>query len=143
MRTLLVSFLLLVAVPTLAQPAPQTDADKSIVVHIGQYTNDLHSAAMGLGLAGMLQDAGADVTVFLDREAVRMADAAHPLLVYGDSDIEALMASFLESGGRVVVCPHCAQLGGVEASELRDGTEMGTKAAIAQLFLAADTVIDY
>ena len=143
MRTILVSLLLLVAVPVLAQPAPQTDTSKSVVVHIGQYTNDLHSAAMGLGLAGMLQGAGADVTVFIDREAVRMADAAHPLLTYGDSDVGALMSSFIEGGGRFVVCPHCAELGGVEASELREGTEMGTKASIAQLFLAADTVIDY
>lgn len=143
MRSFLASLLLLVAVPVLAQPATQTEAAKSVVVHIGQYTNDLHSAAMGLGLAGMLQSAGADVTVFLDREAVRMADAAHPLLVYGDSDIGALMSSFLTGGGRVVVCPHCAELGGVEASELREGTEMGTMAAIAQLFLDADTVIDY
>ena len=143
MKPLLVSLLLLVSAPVLAQSTSHTQAAKSVVVHIGQYTNDLHSAAMGLGLAGMLQDAGADVTVFLDREAVRMADAAHPLLTYGDSDLGALTSSFLAGGGRVVVCPHCAKLGGVEASELRDGTEMGTMAAIAQLFLAADTVIDY
>ena len=143
MKLFFVSLLLIVAAPVLAQPTSQTEATTSVVVHIGQYTNDLHSATMGLGLAGMLQDAGADVTVFLDREAVRMADAAHPLLTYGDSDLGALMASFLAGGGRVVVCPHCAELGGVEASELRDGTEMGTKASIAQLFLAADTVIDY
>ena len=39
-----------------AMLAPSTvlaeDAEKNVVVHIGQYTNDLHSATMGLGLAG-------------------------------------------------------------------------------------------
>lgn len=124
------------------EPAREGSA-KAIVVHIGQYSNDLHSAAMGLGLAGMLQEAGADVTVFLDREAVRLADAAHPLLTYGDTDVGSLLSSFLSGGGRVVVCPHCAELGGVEASELREGVVMGTRASIAQLFLGADTVIDY
>ncbi len=75
--------------------------------------------------------------------AVRMAERGQLLLIYGDSDIGALMASFTSNGGRIVVCPHCAQLGRVEASELRDGTELGTPECIAALFLAADIVIDY
>ena len=62
--------------------APSTalaeDAQKNIVVHIGQYTNDLHSATMGLGLAGTLQGAGAHVTIFVDREAVRIGRQRPP-----------------------------------------------------------------
>ncbi|GAB5550130.1 MAG: DsrE family protein [Sandaracinaceae bacterium] len=132
-----------VAAPAVqAQPTPGAEA-KTIVVHIGQYTNDLHSATMGLSLAGMLQRGGASVTVFLDREGVRMADRTEPLLTYGDSDAEALVTAFLSGGGRVMVCPHCAALSGVAPEALRDGFEMGTMDSIAALFLAADTVIDY
>lgn len=134
---------LALSAPLQAQATNAARADKHIVVHIGQYSNDLHSAAMGLSLAGMLREAGAEVTVFLDREAVRMADTGQPLLQYGDSDTAALMQGFIEAGGRVVVCPHCAELGGVAADALRDGAEMGTKASIAALFLDADTVVDY
>ena len=43
----------------------------------------------------------------------------------------------------MLVCPHCAELGGVEPSELRDGFEMGTKESIAELFMNADTVVDF
>jgi sulfur relay (sulfurtransferase) complex TusBCD TusD component (DsrE family) len=134
---------LALSVPVQAQATDAVRAEKHIVVHIGQYSNDLHSAAMGLSLAGMLDEAGADVTLFLDREAVRMASTAQPLLQYGDSDTAALMQGFIEAGGRVLVCPHCAELGGVAPDALRDGVEMGTKESIAALFLEADTVIDY
>ena len=119
------------------------EAEKNVVVHIGQYSNDLHSATMGVGLAGNLQEAGAQVTIFVDREAVRIGDEGHPLLIYGDSDLDELLSSFLDGGGSVLVCPHCARLGGVEPDELRDGFEMGTRESIAELFLNADTVIDY
>jgi sulfur relay (sulfurtransferase) complex TusBCD TusD component (DsrE family) len=117
--------------------------DKNVVVHIGQYSNDLHSMSMGLGLANNLQAEGADVTIFLDREGVRIADEDQPFLVYGDTDTGELMTEFVAAGGRVVICPHCAAQGGVAPSDLRDGMEMGTPASIAALFMAADLVIDF
>ncbi|MEE4302267.1 MAG: DsrE family protein [Pseudomonadales bacterium] len=136
------SVLFLVLALALSAAQAQTE-DKNVVVHIGQYSNDLHSMTMGLGLADNLQKQGATVTVFLDREAVRIADRGQPFLVYGDTDTQGLMEAFLEGGGKVVICPHCAELGGVERSELRDGMTMGTMASVAALFMAADLVIDY
>ncbi|NBC87313.1 MAG: hypothetical protein GVY25_14095 [Bacteroidetes bacterium] len=142
------SILVLLAVAAWAMvgtlnPALAQDAEKNIVVHIGQYSNDLHSATMGVSLAGKMQEAGAEVTIFVDREAVRMGEQGQPLLRYGDSDLEILLSDFLEGGGSVLVCPHCAELGGVEPGELRSGFTMGTPESIAALFLNADTVISY
>jgi sulfur relay (sulfurtransferase) complex TusBCD TusD component (DsrE family) len=85
----------------------------------------------------------AEVTIFVDREAVRMGEQGQPLLRYGDSDLEMLLSNFLEGGGSVLVCPHCAELGGVEPGELRSGFALGTPESIAALFLNADTVISY
>lgn len=144
MRALLTALTVTIIMGTLAPSlALAQDAPKDVVVHLGQYTNDLHSATMGIGLADNLQEAGARVTIFVDREAVRMGDEGHPLLIYGDSDLEALLSSFLEGGGSVLVCPHCAELGGVAADELRSGFTMGTQEAIAKLFMNADIVISY
>jgi sulfur relay (sulfurtransferase) complex TusBCD TusD component (DsrE family) len=145
MRTLsrTLGLVLLGLLLTAVTATPGVAQQKQVVVHIGQYSNDLHSMAMGLGLANNLQEAGAQVTVFLDREAVRIADRGQPYLVYGDTDTEALMTSFIDGGGAVVVCPHCAMLGGVEASELREGMTLGTMESVARLFLDADLVIDY
>jgi len=135
---LLVALGALSPTPTLAQ-----EAEKNVVVHIGQYSNDLHSATMGVSLAHQMQEAGAQVTIFVDREAVRMGEQGQPLLTYGDSDLDALLANYLDGGGSVLVCPHCAELGGVEPSELRDGFAMGTPESITTLFMNADTVISY
>jgi len=119
------------------------EQEKNVIVHIGQYSNDLHSAAMGFGLANNLLNEGAEVTVFLDREGVRIADKGQPLLIYGDTDLEALVTDFVKAGGMVVVCPHCAMLGGVEGGELRQGMTLGTQQSIAQMFLRADLVVDF
>jgi len=144
MVALIAALALTVMMGTLApSSALAQDAEKNVVVHIGQYTNDLHSATMGIGLAGTLQDAGAQVTIFVDREAVRLGDEGHPLLIYGDSDLDELLSSFLDGGGSVLVCPHCAELGGVAPEELRSGFSMGTREAIAELFMNADTVVSY
>jgi len=53
------------------------------------------------------------------------------------------LSNYLDSGGSVLVCPHCAELGGVEPGELRSGFTMGTRESIAALFMNADTVISY
>lgn len=117
--------------------------EQVIVVHIGQYSNDLHATAMGLGLATMLLDKGADVTVFLDREGVRLIDAGQPVLVFGDSDTGQLLEEFVGGGGKILVCPHCAMLAGVEPDNMRHGAEMGVKESISELFLKADKVVDF
>lgn len=129
--------------PVTPAPVMAQQAEKTVVVHIGQYSNDLHAATMGVGLARQMQEAGADVTIFVDREGVRMGEEGQPLLPFGDTDLEAVLSAYVDEGGTVLVCPHCAKLGGVEPDELRRGFEMGTRESIAELFLDADTVVSY
>ncbi|MCL7970362.1 MAG: DsrE family protein [marine benthic group bacterium] len=128
---------------TLALPLAANAQDEKVVVHIGQYSNDAHSVAMGMGLATMLQKAGADVTVFLDREGVRLADSQHPTLIYVDTDVAKQVEEFLAAGGEFLVCPHCAELAGVGPDHLRDGFRMGSPESITSLFMEADKVVDY
>jgi predicted peroxiredoxin len=118
----------------------------NIVVHIGHATDDLHSASMGMSLARMLQNKGASVTVFLDREGVRIADDDMPKdLGWGakaDPVVE-IMSDFVKAGGQVVLCPHCAAAAGIDASDLADGARIASEDDVAKLFLEADRVIDY
>ena len=126
--------------------APAEEAAQKIVVHIGQATNDLHSASMGLSLARMLRKKGADVTVFLDREGVRLADDDMPKsLGWGQKadPVVKILADLVKAGGHVVLCPHCADMAGGEDDDLFDGTKIASEAEVAELFLAADKVIDY
>lgn len=126
--------------------APAEDAAQKIVVHLGHATDDLHSASMGVSLARMLQKKGASVTVFLDREGVRIADDDMPKsLGWGKKSdpVVAILVDFMKAGGRVLLCPHCAEMAGVEDDDLFEGARIASQAEVADVFLAADKVIDY
>jgi sulfur relay (sulfurtransferase) complex TusBCD TusD component (DsrE family) len=134
-----------IVAPAAHAQAPQTAQSQQIVVHLGSFTNDLHSAFMALSLATNLQKAGAKVTVFLDREGVRLADVRERGdLTWGDSGgSSAAMTEFVQAGGKVVLCPHCASLAGIEATHVRAGARIATHDEVAAIFLAADKVVDF
>ena len=131
--------------PAAYAQTPQVAQKQDVVVHLGSFTNDLHSAFMAFSLATNLQKHGASVTVFLDREGVRLADVRERGdLTWGDSGgTSAAMAEFVQAGGKVVVCPHCASLAGIEADNIRPGARLATHEEVATIFLSADKVIDF
>jgi sulfur relay (sulfurtransferase) complex TusBCD TusD component (DsrE family) len=119
---------------------------QSVVIHLSHFTNDLHAAFMALNIGTMLLESGqADVTLFLDLEGVRLADArSRSDLAWGDSGgIGETYDGFVAAGGAVMVCPHCAEQASVDADNLREGAQMATREGIAAMFLSADKVIDY
>ncbi len=133
------------AAPASAEETVQPGEAQAIVIHLGNFTDDLHSTFMALGLATNLQLAGAEVTVFVDREGVRLADASERGdLTWGDSGGTAdALADFVKAGGTVLLCPHCASLAGVVKDSLRPGARIATEEEVAALFLDADKVIDF
>ena len=48
-----------------------------IVIHLSHYSDNSHSALMAVHFAQYLQEHGADVTLMLDVEGVRLADRRH------------------------------------------------------------------
>jgi predicted peroxiredoxin len=117
---------------------------QDIVVHVSHYSDDLHAVSMGLSLATNLQG-GANVTLFLDREGVRLADTRVPQnLRWGDSaSIAELYADYVQAGGSVIVCAHCAHAAGLDASSVRQGARIVSDGEVRALLLAADKIIDY
>jgi predicted peroxiredoxin len=144
-KTAVLAGILLLSVSFPAIALAEAAAQK-IVVHIGHATDDLHSASMGMSLARMLQKKGASVTVFLDREGVRLADDDMPKsLRWGKKadPVVEIMADLVKAGGRVVLCPHCAHMAGVDDDDVVEGARIASESDVAELFLAADKVIDY
>ncbi len=141
--SLALAAMLLLSLPSIAL-ADATAA--KLVVHIGHATDDLHAASMGLSLARMLQKKGAGVTVFLDREGVRLADDDLPRsLGWGQKaePVADILADFVKAGGRVLLCPHCAEMAGIVKDDLVEGARIAIADEVAELFLSADKVIDY
>lgn len=122
--------------------------DQNVVVHLSNYTADLHAAFMALKLANAMQEAGAEVTVFLDLEGVRLADAGAPLdVMWGTAHVPLSKhyETFVEGGGKVILCPHCAAAVGLEQADLREGATIGVPddQTIPKMLLAADKILDY
>jgi len=115
------------------------------VVHLTKSTNDLHAVNMALKLATALQKSGTEVTLFVDLEGVRIADVRQPLNIsWGTSQpVENLYGAFVEAGGKVLVCPHCAAAAGLEAKSLRSGAKIGSEEEIVTTLTAASKILDY
>lgn len=112
------------------------------VVHLRHYGDDLHAVTMALKVATMLEDC----TIFVDLEGVRLADKRAPNdLSWGQSDqtIGQLLATFVDGGGNVKVCPHCAKAAGLEEASLREGCTLLSGEELATLLAEASKVIDY
>ena len=116
---------------------------QNIVIHLSNYTNDLHSVNMALKIGHMLSKSGESVTLFLDLEGVRLADKNQPQdLAWGSGDsIMSLYNQYISSGGKVLVCPHCAKAAGV--SDIRDGAEIANSDSLLKVMVDADKILDY
>lgn len=133
------------------QRPPQTGTQqaqprKNVVVHLTKAGADPHAAVMALELATAMQRGGASVTLYLDLEGVRVADARAPnqvQLMQGGPTVAQLYDAFVAAGGQVVLCPHCATMAGLERGALRKGATLGTNESISRTLLQADQVVDY
>lgn len=124
----------------------QTKARQKIVVHLSHYADDSHVAMMAVHFAQYLQEHGADVTLMLDVDGVRLADQRQgPSTASGtNAQTTASYDAFVKAGGKVLVCPHCAQVAEITAQNLRPGARMGKNLGeLADAILAADKILDY
>ncbi len=118
---------------------------QNIVVKVSHGTDDLHAAIMALKISKMLQMKGAQTTLFVNLEGVRLLDnRVSADLAWGHTpSVGKLIDEVMKAGVRVVVCPHCAMIAGIPEKHLRAGAILATEESMADMFLAADKVIDY
>ena len=145
----------LVAIALIAMSLPSTTAiaedegvgkRQKVVVHLSHFTDDLHRCFMAVKVASLLQEFGADVTMFLDLEGVRLAARQQTLdLRWGasESPLSEHYDKFAAGGGKLVLCPHCARAARLNDPGLKREAEIGTEKRIAEMLLEADKVIDY
>ncbi len=124
----------------------QAKAKQKIVIHLSHYSDSSHSALMAVHFAQYLQEHGADVTLLLDVEGPRLADqrqVQNPATGI-NAQISAYYDGFVKAGGKVLVCPHCAQAAGLTAQNLRPGARIGKDMGeLADVILASDKTLDY
>lgn len=126
-----------------AQPPAKV---QQVVVHLSHFTDDLHRCFMALKIANLMQDHGANVTLFLDLEGVRLAERRQQLDITWGSNTEPLSDhydKFVAAGGKLVLCPHCAKSARLGDGALKRNAEIGTMTGLGKLLLGADKIMDY
>lgn len=139
--------LTLLVPPTVPDARAEAAASpQRVVVHLSHATDDLHAAFMAVKLGLAMQEKGAQVTLLVDLEGVRIADTRQPNdLVWGHGEaLSTYYDAFVKAGGKVLVCPHCAAAAGLDAKSLRPGAQIAKDPGeLAAVLLAADRILDY
>ncbi len=117
----------------------------NIVVHIasGDPTDARHmlSAEMGARMALAMQQNGKDVIVFLDSYGTLLAPEQPKSAKL--KMINTMLQEFTNTGGRVIVCPHCYLELGNKIEDLTPGFEIGNPEKMAKVLSGRAIVIDY
>ncbi|WP_437603241.1 DsrE family protein [Sorangium sp. So ce590] len=80
---------------------------------------------MALMLATRSQQAGRPAVLFLNVHAPPLAarDLPDAVALPGEAPVKKLLADFIRSGGRVVVCSHCLAVAGLKSEDLVAGAQ--------------------
>ncbi|HWA98335.1 MAG TPA: hypothetical protein VG713_07575 [Pirellulales bacterium] len=128
------------------------DSVQKIVVHLteSEGENALHSALMAFGLATALQKQSATVTVMLDSEAPSLVKASWAdRSLYKSRREQSPMTlgraikGFVDAGGTIVLCPHCAASCGCDTKNITTGAKLGQQGELARVVLEANKILDY
>jgi predicted peroxiredoxin len=121
---------------------------QKVFLKLDHGTDDLHAVLMALKISEGLVSKGAKVTLFLNLEAVRLADKRQPIDLRwgleGGHSAQQLFDAFVKKGGSILVCPMCAKNAGITDADLRAGARIAASVdEITEAFLAADKSMDY
>ncbi|MCS6875600.1 MAG: DsrE family protein [Aquificaceae bacterium] len=124
-RTLLMAGLML-ASPLLVKPTwshqhegAHQQAKDNIILVVNLTTDKGMSPMMAVRFATVSLGRGNQTVVWLNSEAVKIADAK----AKKPTEATKMLKDFISKGGKVYVCPHCAQKLGIK--ELIEGAEFG------------------
>ncbi|WP_436714435.1 DsrE family protein [Roseiconus lacunae] len=144
-----IAMMVYATVPTATLVADDETVDgkgQKVVIHLSHFTDDLHRCFMAVKVANLMQEYGADVTMFVDLEGVRIAQRKeHLKFTWGEDSptLAELYDKFAKGGGKVIVCHHCAQSAHITDPGLKRNAQIGTTAMLGKLLIQADKVMDY
>ncbi|MBC8338166.1 MAG: DsrE family protein [Alphaproteobacteria bacterium] len=110
-----------------------TDKKKLVVVITNGQSNERSSVGWSVANSGI--NTGLDVSVFLAAEGVDCVRKhggtaqLNPL----DPTLGEMMDNFIESGGKIMVCPACAKVRGYSPKDLIEGAEIKGSPAMHEL----------
>jgi predicted peroxiredoxin len=102
------------------------DASK-VVVNLATGLEDAERVTVAFLVAGAAAEQGKQVTMFLTKDAVRLALPGHAdgVACDGCPPLGRLFEQYAENGGRLLVCPICFQARKLDEGALVENAELG------------------
>lgn len=86
---------------------------------------DPHSTFMAISFANMGLTNDMDVIIFLNVHGVRLLETDATTLTFNGESLVDKLNSFVEQGGKVIVCPMCMKAYGIGNSDLPASFQLG------------------
>ena len=102
-------------------------ANDKVVINLATGLEDPERVTVAYLVAGAAAQAGKQVTMFMTKEAVRLAlpDMAQGVACDGCPPLPRLHEQYVEAGGQMLVCPFCFNSRKLSESDLIDGARLG------------------
>ncbi|HEX5250772.1 MAG TPA: DsrE family protein [Gaiellales bacterium] len=116
-----------------------------VVVNLATGLEDPERVTVAFLIAGAAASAGKQVTMFLTKDAVRLAlpGMAEGVACDGCPPLERLAAQYAEAGGRLLVCPICFSARKLSTDDLLDHAEIGGATPLWEWIGDEATVFSY
>jgi predicted peroxiredoxin len=121
------------------------DGNGKVVVNLATGLEDSERVTVAFLVAGAAAEAGKQVTMFLTKEAVRLAlpGVAQAVACDGCPPVERLAGQFAEAGGRLLVCPICFNARKLREDDLIENAQLGGATPLWQWIGDGATVFSY
>lgn len=116
-----------------------------VVINLATGLEDPERVTVAFLVGGAAAQAGKPVTMFLTKEAVRLAlpGFAHGVACDGCPSLSTLAAQYLEAGGTMLVCPICFNARNLNQEDLIEGAQIGGATPLWQWIGDGATVFSY
>jgi predicted peroxiredoxin len=119
--------------------------DSKVVVNLATGLEDAERVTVAFLVGGAAAEQGKQVTMFLTKEAVRLALPGHADAVACDGcpPLARLFEQYAENGGRLLVCPICFNARKLDEEALVANAELGGATPLWSWIGDAATVFSY
>jgi len=104
-----------------------TNGNGKVVINLATGLEDPERVTVAFLVAGAAATTGKEVTMFLTKEAVRLAQpgVAEGVACEGCPPLGTLATQYAEAGGRLLVCPYCFNARKLAEDDLLEHAQIG------------------
>jgi predicted peroxiredoxin len=120
-------------------------ADGKVVINLATGLEDPERVTVAFLVGGAAAQSGRPVTMFLTKEAVRLAlsEVAQGVACDGCPTLPTLVEQYASAGGRMLVCPVCFNARRLDQESLIDGAQIGGATPLWEWIDERATVFSY